>query len=40
MERDISKTYEEVNKNFGKIFSSLLPHTDAKLMPSEGREIY
>lgn len=33
MEKDTSKTWEEVNKYFGNIFSSLFPNTDAKLIP-------
>lgn len=33
---DLQKAWEEVNANFGSIFSTLLPGTQAKLVPPEG----
>jgi structural maintenance of chromosome 2 len=33
---DLKKAWEEVNANFGSIFSTLLPGTQAKLVPPEG----
>lgn len=33
---DLRKAYTEVNANFGSIFSTLLPGTQAKLVPPEG----
>ncbi|XP_044728954.1 structural maintenance of chromosomes protein 2 [Chrysoperla carnea] len=38
-EKAIVKAWEEVNKNFGSIFSTLLPGTDAKLKPSNPKNI-
>eukprot|EP01080_Neovahlkampfia_damariscottae_P003009 gene3009-5019_t len=35
----IVKTWEKVNKDFGSIFSTLLPGTNAKLDPMEGHEV-
>lgn len=32
---DLKKAWEEVNANFGSIFSTLLPGTQAKLLPSD-----
>jgi structural maintenance of chromosome 2 len=32
----LKKAYVQVNKDFGSIFSTLLPGTDAKLAPVEG----
>lgn len=32
----LGKTWEKVNKDFGSIFSMLLPGTSAKLEPPEG----
>ena len=34
--KDLKKAWEEVNTNFGSIFSTLLPGTQAKLVPPEG----
>ena len=33
---DLKKAWDEVNSNFGSIFSTLLPGTQAKLVPPEG----
>ena len=33
---DLKKAWEQVNANFGSIFSTLLPGTQAKLVPPEG----
>lgn len=35
--QNIKQTWTEVNKNFGAIFSSLLPRTQAELIPEEGK---
>lgn len=35
----LTKAHEQVNKDFGSIFSTLLPGTNAKLMPMEGKSI-
>lgn len=35
----LEKAWEQVNKDFGSIFSSLLPGTDAKLVPPENQTI-
>jgi structural maintenance of chromosome 2 len=35
----IVKTWEKVNKDFGSIFATLLPGTNAKLDPVEGQEV-
>ncbi|XP_033121328.1 structural maintenance of chromosomes protein 2-like [Anneissia japonica] len=35
----LKKAWEQVNKDFGSIFSTLLPGTSAKLMPQEGHSI-
>ncbi|CAI9728869.1 maintenance of chromosomes 2-like [Octopus vulgaris] len=35
----LKKAWEQVNKDFGSIFSSLLPGTDAKLSPPEGMTV-
>jgi structural maintenance of chromosome 2 len=33
------KAYEQVNRDFGSIFSTLLPGTQAKLSPAEGTTV-
>jgi len=35
----LQKTYEKVNKDFGSIFTTLLPGTQAKLEPPEGKTV-
>lgn len=35
----LTKTWEKVNKDFGSIFSTLLPGTNAKLEPPEGKSV-
>ncbi|XP_064624320.1 structural maintenance of chromosomes protein 2-like isoform X2 [Lineus longissimus] len=35
----LQKAYEQVNKDFGSIFSTLLPGTNAKLTPPEGQSV-
>jgi len=34
------KTYQKVSKDFGSIFSTLLPGTKAKLVPQQGATIF
>ena len=34
----LSKTWQKVDKDFGSIFSTLLPGTQAKLVPQENRD--
>ena len=34
----LSKTWQKVDKDFGSIFSTLLPGTQAKLVPQEDRD--
>jgi structural maintenance of chromosome 2 len=36
---EIRNAYAKVNKDFGSIFSTLLPGTQAKLTPPEGKEV-
>lgn len=36
----LEKTWSQVNKDFGSIFSTLLPGTSAKLSPPEGQSIW
>lgn len=36
---ELRKAYEKVNLDFGTIFSSLLPGTEAKLRPPEGMDV-
>ena len=36
----LEKTWTQVNKDFGSIFKTLLPGTDAKLSPPEGLSIW
>ena len=35
----LQKTWAKVNADFGSIFSTLLPGTDAKLEPEEGKAV-
>ncbi|KJE88760.1 hypothetical protein CAOG_00350 [Capsaspora owczarzaki ATCC 30864] len=35
----LKKTFEQVNRDFGSIFSTLLPGTNAKLSPPEGQSV-
>ena len=35
----LMKAYEQVNRDFGSIFSTLLPGTQAKLIPAEGTTV-
>eukprot|EP00051_Salpingoeca_urceolata_P022933 m.381612 g.381612 ORF g.381612 m.381612 type:complete len:1209 (+) comp20043_c0_seq2:233-3859(+) len=35
----LKKAYEQVNKDFGSIFSTLLPGTNARLSPCEGQSV-
>jgi structural maintenance of chromosome 2 len=36
----LTSTYQKVNKDFGSVFQTLLPGTQAKLMPPEGKTIF
>ena len=36
---ELRAAWDKVNKDFGSIFSSLLPGTNAKLTPPEGKEV-
>lgn len=37
---ELERTWRKVNKDFGSIFSTLLPGTSAKLEPPEGMEVW
>lgn len=37
---ELERTWKKVNKDFGSIFSTLLPGTQAKLDPPEGMEVW
>lgn len=37
---ELERTWKKVNKDFGSIFSTLLPGTSAKLEPPEGMEVW
>ena len=36
---EIRAAWDKVNKDFGSIFSTLLPGTQAKLQPPEGQDV-
>lgn len=35
----LKRAYDQVNRDFGSIFSTLLPGTKAKLVPAEGQTV-